>query len=79
MYAPAITANSYLIGSFGAGALSTLYYPTKNHSVAGLTVENAMVRIAENSISSVAQEFFIRKLTPRRHRGADTPDPPAKP
>ena len=67
---------SYLIGSFGAGALSTLYYPTKNHTIAGLTVENAMVRIAENSISSVAQEFFIRKLTPRRHRGADPPDPP---
>lgn len=68
---------SYLVGSFGAGAISTLYYPLKNHSVAGLTVENALVRIAENSISSVAQEFVIRKLTPRRHRGVDPPDPPS--
>jgi hypothetical protein len=67
---------SYLIGSFGAGGISTLYYPLKNHSVAGLTLENGFVRIAENSISSVAQEFVIRKLTPRRHRGVDPPDPP---
>jgi hypothetical protein len=67
---------SYLIGSFAAGGISTLYYPTNNRSVAGLAIENAFVRIAENSISSVAQEFFIRKLTPRRHRG-DPPDPPA--
>jgi Carboxypeptidase regulatory-like domain len=60
---------SYLIGSFGAGALSTVYYPTDRHqSVGGLVVENSLVRIAENSISSVAQEFFIRKLTPHRHR-----------
>jgi Carboxypeptidase regulatory-like domain len=65
---------SYVIGSFGAGAISTLYYPTNNHSVAGLTVENGLVRIAENSISSVAQEFFIRKLTPHRH---SDPDPPS--
>lgn len=69
---------SYIIGSFGAGALSTLYYPTRNHSIAGLTVENAMVRIAENSISSVAQEFFIRKLTPHHH-ASDSADPPDSP
>ncbi|HEX4074639.1 MAG TPA: carboxypeptidase-like regulatory domain-containing protein [Candidatus Acidoferrales bacterium] len=67
---------SYLIGSFAAGGISTLYYPMKNHTVAGLTFENGFVRIAENSISSVAQEFVIRKLTPRRHRGVDPPDPP---
>ena len=58
---------SYLTGSFAAGAISTLYYPTNNHSVAGVAVENALIRIGENSISSVAQEFFIRKLTPHRH------------
>jgi len=68
---------SYLIGSMGAGAISTLYYPTKNRSVAGVAVENGFIRIAENSISSAAQEFFIRKLAPRRHRGGDPPDPPA--
>jgi len=68
---------SYLIGSMGAGGISTLYYPTKNRSVAGVAIENGFVRIAENSISSVAQEFLIRKLTPHRHRGADPPDPPA--
>jgi Carboxypeptidase regulatory-like domain len=65
---------SYLIGSFGAGAISTLYYPTNNHSVGGLTAENGLVRIAENSISSVAQEFVVRKLTPHRH---SDPDPPS--
>jgi hypothetical protein len=58
---------SYLIGSFAAGGISTLYYPTNNRSVAGLTVENGLVRIAESSISSVAQEFFVRKLTPHLH------------
>jgi hypothetical protein len=66
---------SYLIGSFAAGGISTLYYPTNNRSVAGLAIENAFVRIAENSISSVAQEFFIRKLTPHHH--SDPPDQPA--
>jgi Carboxypeptidase regulatory-like domain len=55
---------SYLIGSLAAGGISTLYYPTNHRSVAGLAVENGLIRIAENSISSVAQEFFIRKLTP---------------
>ena len=63
---------SYLIGSFAAGGISTLYYPTNNRSAAGLAVENGLVRIAENSISSVAQEFFIRKLTPHHHS-----DPPS--
>lgn len=67
--------NSYLLGSFAAGAISTLYYPTNNHSVAGLTAENGLVRIAENSISSVGQEFFIRKLTPHRHSDPDPPPP----
>jgi hypothetical protein len=66
---------SYLIGSFAAGGISTLYYPTNNRSVAGIAVENGLVRIAENSISSVAQEFFIRKLTPHHH--SDPPAPPA--
>jgi Carboxypeptidase regulatory-like domain len=69
--------NSYLIGSFAAGAISTLYYPTKNRSVLGLTVENGLVRIAENSISSVAQEFVVRKLTPHRH--ADPAPPSSQP
>jgi hypothetical protein len=59
---------SYLIGSFAAGGISTLYYPTNNRTVAGLAVENGLVRIAENSISSVAQEFVIRKLTPHFRR-----------
>lgn len=68
---------SYLIGSMAAGGISTLYYPTKNRSVAGLAVENGFVRIAENSISSAAQEFFIRKLTPHRH--SDSDPPPSQP
>jgi Carboxypeptidase regulatory-like domain len=63
---------SYLIGSFAAGGISTLYYPTNNRSVAGLAVENAFIRIAENSVSSVAQEFFIRKLTPHHHDHASS-------
>ena len=58
---------SYVIGSLAAGGISTLYYPTNHRSVAALAIENGFVRIAENSISSVAQEFFIRKLTPHRH------------
>jgi Carboxypeptidase regulatory-like domain len=66
---------SYLTGSFAAGAISTLYYPTNNHSVAGLAVENAFVRIAENSISSVAQEFFVRKLTPHHHSAPPSSQP----
>jgi Carboxypeptidase regulatory-like domain len=58
---------SYLIGSFAAGGISTLYYPTNNRGAAGVAVENAFVRIGENSVSSVAQEFIIRRLTPHRH------------
>ncbi len=64
---------SYVIGSMAAGGISTLYYPTNNRSAAGLAVENGLVRMAESSISGVAQEFIIRKLTPRRHSDADPP------
>ncbi|MGC2418814.1 MAG: hypothetical protein WA434_13800, partial [Candidatus Acidiferrales bacterium] len=60
-------------GSMAAGGISTLYYPTNNRSAAGLAVENGLVRMAESSISGVAQEFVVRKLTPRRHSDADPP------
>jgi hypothetical protein len=55
---------SFVAGSFAAGGLATLYHPAGAHNGAGLLVGTTMVRLGENALASVFQEFIVRKLTP---------------
>jgi hypothetical protein len=64
---------SNILGSLAAGGISNLYYPAQDRNGAGLTFENAGLAIGATAISSLFQEFLIRKLTP------NVPKTPAKP
>ncbi len=55
---------SSILGSFAAGGISNLYYPTKDRNGAGLTLENGLIGIGESATINLLQEFFVRKLTP---------------
>jgi Carboxypeptidase regulatory-like domain len=55
---------SYVIGNFAAAGIANAYYPASNRG-GWLVAETALVRFGENSLSSVLQEFVLRKLTPK--------------
>lgn len=55
---------SYLIGNFAAAGIANFYYPANDRGAAWVA-ETALVRLGENAIASVFQEFIVRKLTPR--------------
>lgn len=55
---------SSIAGSFAAGGISNLYYPSSSRNGAELTLENALIGIGENAAANLLQEFVIRKLTP---------------
>lgn len=50
-------------GDLISSAISNAYYPASNRGV-GFTFENVAISTAEREVSSVVQEFVIRKLTP---------------
>ena len=55
---------SNMLGSLAAGGISNLYYPASDRNGVGLTFENALIGIGGSAASAVAQEFFLRKITP---------------
>jgi Carboxypeptidase regulatory-like domain len=55
---------SYVVGNFAAAGIANFYYPASDRG-AWLVAETALVRLGENAIASVFQEFIVRKLTPR--------------
>lgn len=55
---------SYVIGNFAAAGIANYYYPANDRG-AWIVAETALVRLGENAISSVFQEFIVRKLTPK--------------
>jgi hypothetical protein len=55
---------SYLLGNFAAGGIASLYYPSSDRHGAGSAFETGLIRIGENAVSSIFQEFIVRKLTP---------------
>jgi len=65
---------STILGSLAVGGISNLYYSAQDRNGAGLTFENAGLAIGATAISSLFQEFLIRKLTPNVPNKA-----PAKP
>ncbi len=48
-------------GDLGSAALSNLYYPRPNRG-AGLVFQNFGLSTAERMVSTLVQEFVIRKL-----------------
>jgi hypothetical protein len=55
---------SYVIGNFAAAGIANAYYPASDRG-AGLVAETALVRLGENAVAAVFQEFIVRKLTPK--------------
>jgi hypothetical protein len=55
---------SFVIGSFATAGIAHSYYPSSNRGV-GLVAETALIRLGENAVASVFQEFIVRKLTPK--------------
>jgi hypothetical protein len=58
-------AYANVLGSFGAGAVSNLYYPPGNRG-SMLVLENGLSALAFDGFSNVMQEFVLRRMTPRR-------------
>ena len=57
-------AYASVLGDFGAGAASNLYYPAVNRQGATLTFENGLLGIGIDGIGNVVQEFFLKHVTP---------------
>jgi hypothetical protein len=55
---------SGILGSLAAGGVANFYYPDKNRNGAALTFEIALTDIGTTAVSSLLQEFVMRKLTP---------------
>lgn len=55
---------SSVLGSFAAGGISNLYYPSQNRNGVGLTLENGAIGIGATAAVNVLQEFVIKKVTP---------------
>jgi hypothetical protein len=60
-------AYANVLGSFGAGAVSGLYYPGGEHG-GMLMLENGLSALAFDGFSNVMQEFVLRRMTPARAR-----------
>jgi hypothetical protein len=52
-----------LLGDFGSGAISNLYYPASNRNGAGLTIENGFLAVAGDAVGNLLQEFVLRKIS----------------
>jgi hypothetical protein len=64
---------SYVVGNFAAAGIANSYYPSSNQG-AGQVVETALIRLGENAVASVFQEFIVRKFT--RNPSARAPAQP---
>jgi hypothetical protein len=53
-----------ILGDYGAGALSNLYYPSSERSGVALTLENGSIGIGFDAIGNVFQEFLLKHVTP---------------
>jgi hypothetical protein len=57
---------SNILGSLAAGGISNLYYPKDDRNGLGLTFENAALGVGATAIQNLFQEFFVKRLTPKR-------------
>jgi hypothetical protein len=54
-------------GDLISSAISNVYYPPSNRGV-GFTFQNLAIDTAEREVSTIVQEFVLRKLTPSQKR-----------
>jgi len=54
-----------VIGRFAASGISNLYYPPSERGSVSLMFANFGIAKAMSAAQNVAQEFFVRRLTPR--------------
>ena len=59
---------SGLLGGIAAGGISDLYYPASSRNGVQVTFANALIGTAEGAMQNLAQEFIVRRLTPRLPR-----------
>jgi hypothetical protein len=59
---------SGILGGIAAGGISDLYYPSSSRSGVQVTFANALIGTAEGAMQNLAQEFIVRRLTPRLPR-----------
>jgi len=57
-------AYSYFAGSFGAGAIATLYHPDRTGG-AFLELRNGLIDTGGHALNNLVREFLLRKLTPK--------------
>jgi hypothetical protein len=55
---------SYFAGSFGAGAIATLYHPDRNRGVR-LVLRNGLIDTGGHAMDNLVREFLLRKFTPK--------------
>jgi len=64
---------SYIAGSLAAGGISNLYYPKKDRNRLGFVFESTAIGVGETAVYNVFQEFFLRKVTPKRSNQQSSP------
>ena len=71
---------SNVLGNITSAGISNAYYPASDRNGASLTLENSLIGTAGGAISSLIQEFFLRKITPHiPNYGAGNPNDPSQP
>ena len=53
-----------ILGDFGSGAISNLYYPASDRNGAGLTIENGAIDVVSDGLGNLLQEFVLKKISP---------------
>lgn len=61
---------SHILGSFAAGGLSNLYYPSTNRGLS-LSVVNGLIDTAGNAGNNLLREFLLRRITSHAPKEAD--------
>jgi hypothetical protein len=64
---------SYIAGSLTAGGISNLYYPKSDRNRVGFVFESTAIGIGETAVYNILQEFFLRKVTPKRSNQQNPP------
>ena len=66
---------SFILGSIASSGISQTMLPANERDGVGLIFQNALIRIGQGSLGGIVQEFLLRHLTPKAHRGNPTAGP----
>ena len=58
-------AYASVLGDFGAGAMTNLYYPAGSRNGASTTLENGAISVGLDGVQNVVQEFLLKHFTPK--------------